>query len=208
MANPNSEWPRLADDPLAWQSLVEAAGPAMMLVRIESRMSGLLRRRLSAEDIWQETLLHAWRDRGRHHWTGPQGFRGWIMEIAENRLRDAADRESAEKRGGGRVDLALARPGSEAGVELTALVTTTPSRMLAHRELAECMQAALEGLPDDLREVVRLRLFEEQGIEAIAASLGLTPAAAKHRLRKGSALYGRRLQEKIGTRGGTLPEKG
>ncbi len=57
-----------------------------------------LKRQLSAEDIWQETLCMAWRDREKHRWQGPRSYRGWLLAIAKNRIRDAADRMDAKKR--------------------------------------------------------------------------------------------------------------
>src|SRR5262245_57327825 len=176
-----------AEDAWDWERSLAAIDPAAMLVRIDARMGALLRRRTSVEDIWQETLMHAWRDRARHRWTGARGFRAWLMEIAENRMRDAADREGAEKRGGAvaHVRLGLARPDESGAGAIDPAASSTPSRILAHRESAEAIQAALAALPDALREVVRRRLIEEQGLAEIAAALGLSHAAVKHRLRKG-----------------------
>ena len=202
--------PLRSDDSADWGRLIEAVGPAAMLVRIHARMGAALRRRTSAEDLWQETLLHAWRDRERCQWRGVNEFRRWLVQVAENRIRDAADREGAQKRGGGGevVLSSLRRPGpagSESSLPPDPLVSTTPSRIARHAEEARCMRAALESLPEELREVVRLRLFEERGLEGIASALGLGPAAVKHRLRKGAALYRQRLASEYESRLGGSP---
>lgn len=63
-------------------------------------MSAALRRRHTPEDIWQETLLHAWRDRARYEWRGFKSFRFWLMFIIDNRICAAAAHERAAKRGG------------------------------------------------------------------------------------------------------------
>ncbi|MEZ6016169.1 MAG: sigma-70 family RNA polymerase sigma factor [Planctomycetota bacterium] len=91
----------LPSDAEAWNRLVEEAGPASLLVAIEARMGARLARRASAEDVLQEALLGAWRSRGTARWEGPRAFRGWLLAIALNRLRDLADEASADKRGGG-----------------------------------------------------------------------------------------------------------
>jgi hypothetical protein len=91
--------PLLSEDPLAWECLIESVGPAAMIVRIRSRMGPALLARAAPEDLWQETLLYAWRDRARHEWKGPAAFKGWLLSIAENRIRDALDRAGAQKRG-------------------------------------------------------------------------------------------------------------
>jgi DNA-directed RNA polymerase specialized sigma24 family protein len=62
------------------------------------------------------------------------------------------------------------------------------------------MRAALAGLPDDVREVVHLRLFEQLAVEAIAQRLGLGVSAVRHRFRKGAELYQQRLTAELGTR--------
>src|SRR5215813_12300966 len=98
--DPGAERPDL-DDAAVFDRLVESIGPASMLVALDQRMGTLLRQRMSAADVWQETLLHAWRDRARLQWKGLAAFRRWLMEIAEHRLHDLRDRESAGKRGSG-----------------------------------------------------------------------------------------------------------
>jgi RNA polymerase sigma factor (sigma-70 family) len=207
MAAPADPSPLASGDPLAWEGLIESVNPPAMLVRIEGRMGALLRQRMSAEDLWQETLLHAWRDRGRHEWRGLLPFRNWLLEVAENRIRDAADREGAQKRGGGEAGepLAAGSRGSGLGPGERIFASTTPSRHAQHCEQAELLRAALAALPELSREVVRRRLFEEQGLDEIAAALGISHAAVKHRLRKGVALYRERLAALLGTRADAGP---
>ena len=179
----------LAGDHDAWQRLIDAVGPAWLLVTIRARMSSAMQQRYEPEDVLQETLLHAWRDRARCRWQGVRAFRAWLLEIADNRLRDLAQHDGRVKRGG-RSDAALVQ------VPEAALPpgTTTPGRLAAWREQAESMHAALTTLPDELREVVRLRLFDELPMEAVAARLGIGLSAAKHRLRKGAELFRRRVR--------------
>lgn len=192
--------PLASDDPLVWERLIESVGPPAMLVRIRSRMGPALLARLTAEDLWQETLLYAWRDRERHEWMGPAAFKGWLLAIAENRIRDALDREGAQKRGALQGPLEDSTP-----LEDWARTSSTPSRHAAHREEGALLWEALQGLPDDLREVVRLRVFEGVGPPEIAARLDLGLAAVKHRLRRGSELYRTRLASLASSRG---PEAG
>jgi RNA polymerase sigma-70 factor (ECF subfamily) len=189
---------RAAVESGAWAQLVELAGPPALLARIERRMSVALGRALTAEDIWQETLLHAWRDRSRYQWRGMPSFRRYLVEIAENRVRDAVDRARSLKRAGELVDQRLDASSSDPG--FTAFVSSTPSRHALHREQKELMQRALQAVPELQREVLWRRLFEEQSLEEIAAALALTPAAVKHRLRKGSAIYRERLTALLRTR--------
>lgn len=57
--------PLLSEDPRGWDELMEAIGPASILIVIESGLGAALRRRYTAEDVYQEAVLRACRDRGK-----------------------------------------------------------------------------------------------------------------------------------------------
>lgn len=185
-------------DPRSWDRWIEAVGPASVLVVIAERMGVELRAQATPEDIWQEALLRAWRIRERLEWRGLKSFRRWLLEIAEGCIWDAHDRAHAQKRGGHAHTVALdvGSSGEWARAprgDAALLQSTTPSRIAAHRERSEILRAALASLPDDVRDVVRLRLFEDLTCEEVAERLSLGVSAVKHRFRKGGALYRERL---------------
>jgi RNA polymerase sigma-70 factor (ECF subfamily) len=177
-----------------------------MVVAIEARMSAQLRARCSPEDIWQETLLHAWRDRASCEWQGVRAFRRWLLQIAEHRVQNLADREHALKRGGAPLPLERVSPAgaSEEGAPSTfagPVATTTPSRAASDAEQARRMRRALDALPEELRVVVQLRLFDELTFEEAATRIGITVSGVRHRFRRGFELYHRALAELRGTAG-------
>lgn len=181
------------DDPLVWSSLVDAVQPASILVAIAGRM-GELRQRLSPEDIWQEALLRAWQARPTFVWQGPTSFRRWLVCIAENCIEGQRKRERAQKRDAVRT-MSLCTAGTGVGSPgFEPWASTTPSRLATAGERARAMQQALESLPEEAREVVRLRLFEDLQILEIAARLGLGESAVRHRFRKGVELFHARLR--------------
>jgi RNA polymerase sigma factor (sigma-70 family) len=197
--------PLHSSSPSDWERLIEAVEPAALLILIERRMSPGLRRLYTPEDVLQESLLQAWKSRAEHEWRGIKSFRAWLVAIIEHRIHDLADRAGAAKRDGGRPALSLARHrdgSTTAASESPPAASTTPSRLAMYREQAESMLHALEGLPEDVREIVRLRLFEELTLEEIAAKLGLGPSAVGRRFRKGSELYVRRLRTALGSQTG------
>lgn len=188
--------------PRAWDALVDAIGPASLLVVIDARLGPALRARVSAEDILQESLLQAWRDRAQCKWDGLASFRRWLLGIAEHRIRDAVDYFAAKKRGEGRAPQSLVRAGvsTRSGGEVPfAIQSTTPSRLAQHREQAEQMRLALDSLDEETREVLQLRLFEGRSMAEIAEQLGIGVAAAKYRFRKGAQRYRARLFQALGT---------
>lgn len=205
--------PLLSDSTSDWERLIESIDPASLLLVIDRRMTAALKQVLTAEDILQESLLHAWRDRKRFEWQGLKSFRAWLLTIADHRIHDAADRAAADKRGAGRMGVSLAAFGDDGRTTTNSEVldlpagSTTPSRLAAYREQAEVMRTALDGLPDEFRDIVRLRLFEHCALEEIAARLELGASAVRHRFRKGSELYLGRLRAALGSqRGGVSRE--
>jgi len=183
------------DDPDSWSAVVEAANPAAVLVAIHSRMGPQLCQWMSAEDVWQETLLRAWSKRASFTWQGTPSFRRWLLSIAEHCIEDHRDHFRAGKRDAAktrRLDPGSADGSSAGGFELAS--STTPSRLAAAAEQARAMQAALASLASEVRDVVSLRLFEELTIAEIAARLQLGESAVRHRFRSGAEVYRNRLR--------------
>ncbi len=142
----------------------------------------------------------AWRDRENHHWQGLRSYRAWLLGIAKNRIRDAAEWMDAKKRGGGqRVETFSSLLGSRDG-SVSALLppgSTTPSRMAGHWERAALMESALYSLPTELEEVVRLRLFEQLPMSRVAERLRISVPTARGRALRGAELYRIKLKESL-----------
>lgn len=197
MALGMEETPSL-EDPEVWASVVQAANPAALLVAIRVRLGPTLAELVVPDDIWQETLLRAWRQRAAFHWQGVSAFRRWLLSIAEHCVEDCRDRFKAGERDAARTRR-WAAIGAADGEVAEPWASTTPSRVASTRELAAAMQGALESLPDEVREVVRLRLFDELMIDEIAERLSLGASAVRHRFRRGVEVYRDRLRALITT---------
>lgn len=193
--DPESTSPQHLDQ-VSWDTLVEALGPASCIVVIDSWMGKAVTSQVSPEDIWQEALFLAWRDRDQHEWRGVRAYRGWLLEIARNRIRHHARRASAQKRGGGAAPALFSEMGLEEGVTLGSLLpygSTTPSRVAHTNEQALRMRTAMAELPDEQSEVLRMHLFEEREMTDVAAALDIGLSAAWYRFRAGSEAYARLL---------------
>ncbi len=191
--------PRTSEEPdhrsqVEWDRIIESVGPAGCIVVIDSWMGRALSGMLTAEDIWQETLVLSWRDREQHEWKNVRAYRGWLLEIARNRIRDHARRMQALKRGGSDGTALFSEMGVEEGASLAGLLpgcSTTPSRISSTNERAAQMREALAKLPEEQAQIVRLHLFEERPMPEIAEELAIGLAAAWYRFRQGSVAYAR-----------------
>lgn len=184
----------------SWDRLIASVNPPAMLVAIRGMMGRTLRERLDPDDVWQETLLHAFRDRHACEWRGVGAFRRWLLEIARHRIHDLADQANAQKRGAGReVRFGdLQQSTGSAGDERYAgpCARTTPGRAAADRETADHLEAALEAVPPEWRDVVRLRLFEDRPLDEIAAQIGVGVEGVRYRFRHGAEAYRRELRRR------------
>jgi RNA polymerase sigma-70 factor (ECF subfamily) len=183
--------------PEGWRRVVDAASPATLLLIIESRL-GVVSKECGAEDVLQETLMRAWQARGTLQWMGYRAFRSWLLTIADRCIADARERHFSQKRGGGRsVSLSDGLLPDTMGLDPAG--STTPSRVARVREESQLIRSAISDLPDDVREVVRLRLLEQLTMQDVAARLGLSLATVQHRVRRGAALYQTRLRALFAT---------
>ncbi len=192
----------------AWPGLIESLSVEAILVLISTWMGRNLRRRLDPEDLWQETLYCAWRDRDQHEWTDLPAYRRWILGIAKNRVREASTRMRALKRGGGEAPRSLATfeegpEGSRSPAEFLPPHTVTPSRIAALRERRLAIETSLQRLPGEYREALRLRLFEQRSLKEVAGELGVSLATAKKRVYLGARLYRQALKEVLSRTPGT-----
>lgn len=194
---PDSPAPHV--DPTTWGRLIDSLDAAPILVVIGGWLGAELRQEVAVEDLWQETLWMAWRDRQQHEWHGLSRYRAWLLGIAHNRVREAVRGLSRKKRGG---DRTLARFSDLGGADTVdgylPPQSTTPSRTASHVERARVLESALATLDESLRDVVRLRVFEEVPLQESAQRLGLPLSTFKDRLVRGLRDYRRELQRRLG----------
>lgn len=181
-----SRFPALAIE-ADWWSAVEASGPASLLLIIKERL-GRLGLNVEPEDVLQDAMIRAWKAREALEWRGQRAFRSWLLTIIDNTISDLRSEKHAAKRspGGGRIlpfDSGL-EPG----------ISATPSKVASYHEQALLVQQAIESLPQDVRDIVSLRIIHQRSMTDIASSLGLSLSTVQHRLRRGAMLYRDRLR--------------
>lgn len=176
-------------EPAAAEQLFASAGERVLLY-IRLHMGQSLRANYEPLDVLQETWLTALKLLGDFEERWPGGFSAWLCRIAENRMADLG-------RHGGR---AKRRPPGSA-VPISQMLDRArqsadgPATQVASMELAERLNAALDALEPEDREVVLLRHFQGLAAVEIARRTGSSETAVRRRLGRTLAVVGRALGE-------------
>jgi len=126
-----------------------------------------------AEELAQEVFLRVYRSRQTYR--AEAKFSTWLYRIATNTALDLIRGRKRHQQG--------REPEDEQGVaavDKLAAESPSPDRLMLSSELRERVTAALGRLSPAERAAFVLRHFEGQGIETIAATLGLRQGAAKN----------------------------
>jgi RNA polymerase sigma-70 factor (ECF subfamily) len=111
---------------------------------------------------------------------GPASFVAWLRRIARNNLRDALRSLQREKRPNPRQRLTHA-PSSEDSyvnlIELLGATTSTPSRSAMRAEAKQLLEAAMDHLPPDYAQVIRLCDLEGRTGQEVAELMGRSRGA-------------------------------
>lgn len=164
-----------------------------LVLRWDRKIRGAIYRILGSEDeardLCQEAFLKAYR--GLPGFKGEARFSSWLYQIALNLCRDRMRRRK------GRTFLSL-----DDAKEVEEASQSGPSALdvVESRDLSRAVAAAVAALPNDQREVIVLKQYQELTFLEISEVLGLPPSTVKTRLYRGM-LQLRELLERRGVRG-------
>ncbi|ASI67211.1 RNA polymerase sigma factor RpoE [Diaphorobacter nitroreducens] len=138
--------------------------------RIERLVGRMVRDTDLVADITQETFLRAYR--ALHQFRGEAQFYTWLYRIAVNTAKKAL----VDMKRNPVVTESALRGSSESEDETSFLdreliSDETPETVLAAQEIAAAVNAAMEALPEDLRQAVTLREIEGLSYEEIAVAM-------------------------------------
>jgi len=123
--------------------------------------------RLDGSDIVQQTCLSVHKQICEFTGNEPAEFVAWLRQIHERNIRNAIRYQAqTQKR-------SVGREQAFDGQDLQGQ-QITPSQIVIGNEEASRLRAAMAHLPDDEREAVRLRYFENQTMPQISEHLNLT----------------------------------
>jgi len=140
-------------------------------------------RRLSSdqgvsEEILQETWLAVWRSAAGFR--GESSVRGWLMGVARRQAHN---------------QLRRSRPQLADLTEAWDVADTAPSveDQVVVRSEHTALRAAVRALPEHLREVLALVLFEEMAYPEVATALAIPVGTVKSRMSHARRRLGRML---------------
>lgn len=156
----------------------------LLVIKYQRRIERLIGRMVRdvdvIQDIAQETFIRAWR--ALHQFRGDAQFYTWLYRIAVNTAkktllemkRDPIVTEAALQSADNEDE--TSRPQNELTTE------ATPESEMAAREIAAAVNAAMEALPEDLRQAVTLREIEGLSYEEIAEAMNCPIGTVRSRI--------------------------
>lgn len=147
---------------------------------VARRIPTAMQAAIDADNLMQETHVAAFRRIQQFQVTDERAFGRWLRAIGIYRLRKALRGLRAVKRGEGRPPLSINPQGSDSVAVILDLFVgsaRTPSVSLARLEAIDALIAAIEKLPADYRDAVRLVNLEGLPVVEAATRMGRTERA-------------------------------
>lgn len=158
---------------------------ALLLPRYEGKIyrlcCALLRDRIQAEDLAQESLVRVWR--ALANYDGRAALSSWIYAITRNRCLTALARKSASV------------PATESELESGIEALTATGRRVPQAESDE-LRAMVDWLPERLRRALVLYYYEERSVAEVGLMLGCPEGTVKTYLHRGRAMLARELERR------------
>ena len=122
-----------------------------------------------AEEASQDAFIAAWK--GLPRFRGDSRFSTWLYQLSTHAAIDLLRREKKYR--------------NNTDIEDTVLVdAASPQETVEKQETADAVQAALQALSPQAREILLLRYQAELGYEEIGAVLGLPSGTVKSRINR------------------------
>jgi RNA polymerase sigma-70 factor (ECF subfamily) len=168
--------------------------------RIERLIARMIRDTDLVADVAQETFIRAYRAIGQFR--GESAFYTWLYRIAVNTAKKAL---VEMKRDPVVLESALASRDDDdetSRAENDLSDGETPEAMLASKEIAQAVNAAVEGLSEDLRQAITLREIEGLSYDEIAAVMNCPIGTVRSRIFRAREAIAVRLRPLLDTREG------
>ena len=154
----------------------------LLVIKYQRRIQRLIGRMVRdvdlVEDIAQETFIRAYRALGQFR--GEAQFYTWLYRIAVNTAKKAL---MDLKRNPTVSENAYKSDDDETSrVENELTSSETPEAILASKEIAAIINAAMQDLPEELREAITLREIEGMTYEEISLAMNCPIGTVRSRI--------------------------
>jgi RNA polymerase sigma-70 factor (ECF subfamily) len=166
--------------------------------RIERLVARIVRDPDSVADVAQETFIRAYL--ALPNFRGDSAFYTWLYRIAVNTAR----KEAADQRRDPVISESALAQGDDENDETSRAEATltdgeTPESLLAGREIAQAVNAAVEALSEDLRQAVTLREIEGLSYEEIAQVMNCPIGTVRSRIFRAREAIAQRVRPLLDT---------
>ena len=177
----------------------------MLVIKYQRRIERLIARMVRdvdlVQDIAQESFIRAYR--ALPQFRGDSAFYTWLYRIAVNTAKKAL---GDLKRDPLVTESALAGAGDNDDEtyrgERELSDGATPESLLASKEIAETVNAAIEALSEDLRQAITLREIEGLSYEEIAEMMNCPIGTVRSRIFRAREAIAVKLRPLLDTRDG------
>ena len=177
----------------------------MLVIKYQRRIERLIARMVRdvdlVQDIAQESFIRAYR--ALPQFRGDSAFYTWLYRIAVNTAKKALgdlkrDPLVTESARAARND----DDDETSRVERELTDGETPEALLASKEIAQAVNAAIEALSEDLRQAITLREIEGLSYEEIAEMMNCPIGTVRSRIFRARESIAQRLRPLLDTREG------
>jgi RNA polymerase sigma-70 factor (ECF subfamily) len=148
---------------------------------VQLRMDTRLKARLDPSDVVQETQLEAFRRLNTFLQQPPMPFRLWLRKTLEERLLMAERRHLGAARRTVDREAFVSDSSSEQSGRQLAGTDPTPSQQFVRDELTLRVREAMGLLPEQDREILLMRTYEQLSYTEVAYILEIDAATARKR---------------------------
>ena len=141
--------------------------------------------RIDADDVVQQTMMHATQGFDSFRGTTSKEFSSWLLNIHERNIRLAMRFHAQTKKRKLDDEVPWQELGKKGDVNLYAPRRQHPEKLVRRDEKAARLGFFLEGLPEAQREAIRFRFIDELPISDIALRMERSEKAVGALLRRG-----------------------
>jgi RNA polymerase sigma-70 factor (ECF subfamily) len=162
----------------------DKAAAASLIGQYYERIYAFLRRLSSndedAADLTQLTFARVWQS--LPSFAGRSTFSSWVHGIAHHVYVDW-------RRANHRTE-----PRSEEWWSVCQASQAQPDELASERDLAACLYASVDALPEELRDTVHLHYYQELTLQETADAQNVATSTVKYRLRQARAQLSKKME--------------